>query len=205
MPEIYAPADVFMIHNGVKVYLVYKNDDKDCGIVRDYFYSFSENSSDFADEAGFDVREDVTAFDVIKDKSYSELMADDRILIKRCIAEGIDSGELDEMIDMGDQIIPDRFTNFYQHCDEAWTDTSPNTNNDRCPKCNAEIEPYESQDIEVDPTSFIPNPEASKLDLAAEIKSIIALCETPHWTTNRKYTIAEKAKSILKELEVRGI
>jgi hypothetical protein len=43
----------------------------------------------------------------------------------------------------------DRFTNHY-HCDAcnvSWSDPSESTNNDKCPQCNAEIEPTESEDI----------------------------------------------------------
>lgn len=44
---------------------------------------------------------------------------------------------------------PDRFLNHY-HCPcggEAWSDVSPSVNNDRCPVCDAEIEPCESEDL----------------------------------------------------------
>jgi len=41
----------------------------------------------------------------------------------------------------------DRFINYYEHCETIWTDQSECTNNDRCPVCNAEIEPYKSDDI----------------------------------------------------------
>lgn len=42
----------------------------------------------------------------------------------------------------------DRFINHYEHCGQFWQDVSECTNNDRCPVCNREIEPYESEDIE---------------------------------------------------------
>ena len=48
----------------------------------------------------------------------------------------------------------DRFVNYYRHdkCPKVgtaviWQDKSPYTNNDRCPECNTEIEPYKSEDI----------------------------------------------------------
>jgi DNA-directed RNA polymerase subunit RPC12/RpoP len=42
-----------------------------------------------------------------------------------------------------------KYTNFYKcsECGEKWQDVSPYKNNDRCPKCDAEIEPYKSEDI----------------------------------------------------------
>lgn len=45
---------------------------------------------------------------------------------------------------------PNRVTNHYRHCGQEWSDDSPSTNNDACPVCGAEIEPYESVDIEDD-------------------------------------------------------
>ena len=42
-----------------------------------------------------------------------------------------------------------RFTNYYRHCDTDWNDPECNSmHNDRCPKCNAEIQPYFSQENE---------------------------------------------------------
>lgn len=60
-----------------------------------------------------------------------------------------------------------KFVNHY-HCEHEgrlesgqeacdWEDTSDCMNNDKCPTCNAEIEPYESEDIEDD--SMPPDPE----------------------------------------------
>jgi hypothetical protein len=50
-----------------------------------------------------------------------------------------------------------RFLNYYECSHEGrlesdrpavtWEDESECTNNDKCPVCNAEIEPYESEDI----------------------------------------------------------
>jgi peptide subunit release factor 1 (eRF1) len=44
---------------------------------------------------------------------------------------------------------PDRFTNKYKcsECGAEWQDDSPYTNNDRCPDCDTEIEPFESIDL----------------------------------------------------------
>lgn len=38
------------------------------------------------------------------------------------------------------------FRNFYRHCGEEWEDEHSCQCNDRCPVCNAEIEPYKSED-----------------------------------------------------------
>ncbi len=44
------------------------------------------------------------------------------------------------------------FVNHYhcEACDIEWDDEWSCACNDRCPSCNAEIEPYESEDVEVD-------------------------------------------------------
>jgi hypothetical protein len=45
-----------------------------------------------------------------------------------------------------------KFRNFYRHiegdCNEEWDDVWDSTCNDKCPKCNKEIEPYKSEDVE---------------------------------------------------------
>lgn len=41
-----------------------------------------------------------------------------------------------------------RFVNYYRcPCGCEWSDESASTNNDRCPSCDDEIEPYESEDV----------------------------------------------------------
>lgn len=40
-----------------------------------------------------------------------------------------------------------RFLNHYEHCGQYWTDEAPYTNNDRCPVCHKEIEPFTSEDL----------------------------------------------------------
>jgi hypothetical protein len=44
-----------------------------------------------------------------------------------------------------------KYTNFYRcsECGTEWQDEWDCTCNDRCPTCNAEIEPYKSEDIPV--------------------------------------------------------
>ena len=43
----------------------------------------------------------------------------------------------------------EKYRNHYQcpNDGEAWSDESHYTNNDRCPKCNSEIEPHHSEDL----------------------------------------------------------
>ena len=43
-----------------------------------------------------------------------------------------------------------KFINYYlcSECNAQWQDYSPCTNNDRCPNCNSEIEPYKSENLE---------------------------------------------------------
>jgi uncharacterized protein (DUF983 family) len=47
-------------------------------------------------------------------------------------------------------IIP-KYTNYYRcpECGEEWQDVWDCKCNDRCPNCNTEIEPYQSNDISV--------------------------------------------------------
>jgi hypothetical protein len=42
---------------------------------------------------------------------------------------------------------PYRFINHYEHCGVLWNDESDSMNNDRCPECDKEIEPFESEDF----------------------------------------------------------
>lgn len=44
------------------------------------------------------------------------------------------------------------FRNYYTHeaCDVSWTDEWSCACNDRCPKCDAEIEPEDSEEIETE-------------------------------------------------------
>ena len=43
-----------------------------------------------------------------------------------------------------------KYRNFYRcsECNTEWQDEWDSTCNDRCPQCNAEIEPYKSEDIQ---------------------------------------------------------
>lgn len=40
------------------------------------------------------------------------------------------------------------YHNFYKHCEKEWDDEWDSMCNDKCPKCNAEIEPYRSEEIQ---------------------------------------------------------
>lgn len=46
---------------------------------------------------------------------------------------------------------PARFLNYYRHCDTEWTDAWSCMCNDKCPVCGAEIEPFESEDLDDEP------------------------------------------------------
>ncbi len=62
----------------------------------------------------------------------------------------MDSGELADQQRQLEKFSPPvemLFRNYYRHCGKEWDDEWDSTCNDRCPECNAEIEPYESEDI----------------------------------------------------------
>lgn len=40
-----------------------------------------------------------------------------------------------------------QFVNHYRHCGQEWSDTWSSMCNDKCPKCNAEIEPHKSDEV----------------------------------------------------------
>lgn len=44
-------------------------------------------------------------------------------------------------------MITSQFINHYRHCDQEWEDVWSCECNDRCPICNLEIEPYESEEL----------------------------------------------------------
>lgn len=48
------------------------------------------------------------------------------------------------------------------HDECSWTDESSSENNDRCPECDAEIEPHESEEIETD--------DSGKADIVIQVK-----------------------------------
>lgn len=42
------------------------------------------------------------------------------------------------------------YLNYYKHCNEVWEDQWSCMCNDRCPTCNAEIEPFKSEELNDD-------------------------------------------------------
>jgi hypothetical protein len=59
--------------------------------------------------------------------------------------------ELKNIIDTENRPAPEvvmRFRNHYRHCGVEWDDEWDSTCNDKCPECNAEIEPYKSEDLD---------------------------------------------------------
>jgi len=43
-----------------------------------------------------------------------------------------------------------QFRNFYAHCGQEWHDTWDSQCNDKCPVCNAEIEPHDSEELQTE-------------------------------------------------------
>lgn len=69
-----------------------------------------------------------------------------------------------------------KFRNFYRcTCGEAWDNEDDCTCNDRCPKCNAEIEPHLSEDIPaadpLDAIEEILKPKTERARLSADIRA----------------------------------
>lgn len=72
-------------------------------------------------------------------------------------AVGIDDGGLSLCVMIDGQMtgaelevggIPERrYLNHYRHCGQEWNDVESCMWNDRCPVCNAEIEPYASEEL----------------------------------------------------------
>lgn len=83
MPYIWAPAPVFLEHNGIEIYSIFKNDDLDL-TAREYLFGYNTLCSDNGAYA-FDVR-DLKCFNPNK------------TIVENLIA-AIDSGEIQSMID----------------------------------------------------------------------------------------------------------
>lgn len=98
MPTIEAPSDVFMEYRGLKVYHVYKNDDRENGMIRDYHFSLSKYSSEYDDDGSFWV-EDL--------QSYSAQAVRDGYTsaVTSIIQKAIDGGELNDEITASGQTI----------------------------------------------------------------------------------------------------
>lgn len=80
----FVPAEVFMEHNGVTIYHVYKNDDMNQG-ARWYLYATTDH--------GWDAENDQDGeFDVHDLPTWPEGGSDDLDVIRQVIAEAIDVG-----------------------------------------------------------------------------------------------------------------
>lgn len=42
-----------------------------------------------------------------------------------------------------------KYRNYYRHCDTEWEDEWDSMCNDECPVCKSEIEPYKSEDLNI--------------------------------------------------------
>jgi hypothetical protein len=80
---VYCPAEVFMVHNGVTVYHVYKNDDPDQG-TRMYWFDTNEDSQD---EGGFDTRDLARTLGI--DDNSSTLDEYNKRIIRAAIESGL--------------------------------------------------------------------------------------------------------------------
>ena len=75
-----------------------------------------------------------------------------------------------------------RYRNFYtcSECHHSWQDVWDSTCNDRCPNCNAEIEPYRSEDI----------PQVTVYHVAGFMHHGFVLGE-PLWLASKAMKVAE--------------
>lgn len=44
----------------------------------------------------------------------------------------------------------ENYRNYYEHCGQEWSEVADSMCNDKCPVCNAEITPYNSEEIDDD-------------------------------------------------------
>lgn len=89
----YSPAEIFMKHNDVTVYHVYKDNDPNEGM-REYWFDTSEDSQD---EGGFDVREFALQLGLEeKNESLESSDSDEwkRMVIRTAIDKGLVASKL---------------------------------------------------------------------------------------------------------------
>ncbi len=86
----YVPAEVYLKHNDVTVYHVYKDNDVENGI-REYWFDTAEDSDD---DNGFDVRDIATQLNVKSEKEYTQDVQNPNFdeWRRRVIKAGIDAG-----------------------------------------------------------------------------------------------------------------
>lgn len=85
---IQVKAPLFMRHKGVKVYRVFKNDDADAGVLRDYAFTFDPI------EGGDDMNDGIVNFDVRDLSSFDKGGTQDEKAIKEAIRAALDKGEI---------------------------------------------------------------------------------------------------------------
>ena len=83
----YRPAEIFMEHNNITIYHVYKDNDPDQG-AREFWFDTQEDSQE---EGGFDVRDLASEFG-IPYGAKTFLAGDENELTKSIIRASIDSG-----------------------------------------------------------------------------------------------------------------
>jgi len=141
---------VFFEYKGVIVRHIYKSDFAH-NLTRDCWFTLNPGGSDNHDhgeEGTFDYRNLTTACDEDTAEARIKAAIDSGELRKLVGAEWWpDDGPEDEGVREEPEV--DRFLNKYRcpRCKIAWHARAPSTHNDRCPKCDWEIEPYESEDL----------------------------------------------------------
>lgn len=88
------------------------------------------------------------AFSIETEKKFEDLTKDELLaaLLQRVVSlmENFEPDAFGFVDEYQFQIV---YRNFYFHCNQFWYDTWSCMCNDRCPKCNAEIEPYYSEEL----------------------------------------------------------
>lgn len=85
---IQVKAPLFMRHKGVKVYRVFKDDDADAGVLRQYAFTFDPV------EGGDHMNDGVVNFDVRDLSAFDKKGPQDEETIKRAIRKALDRGEI---------------------------------------------------------------------------------------------------------------
>jgi len=85
---IHVRAPLFMRHKGVKVYHVFKNDDADAGVLRQFAFTFNPI------EGGDDMNDGIVNFDVRDLTTFDKTAPHDGKSIKAAIRAALDKGEI---------------------------------------------------------------------------------------------------------------
>jgi hypothetical protein len=85
---IQARAPLFMTHKGIKVYHVFKDDDADAGVLRDFSFTFDPV------EGGDNLTDGKVTFDVRDLSTFDKGGPQDVRAIKKAIRTALDNGEI---------------------------------------------------------------------------------------------------------------